>query len=72
MLYIADMQSNMVNNLCFEMSLTGFSPQMAWSPDSAYLAFTYDSYPIILNTETLEMQILQYQTGEIIGWYPLP
>jgi WD40 repeat protein len=58
LLCIADMQSHTVNNLCFAMRLSGLYPQMAWSPDSNYLAFTYDGNPILPNTETLEMQIL--------------
>jgi hypothetical protein len=65
------MVNHTVGNLCLEIPPRSFFPQMAWSPDSTYLAFTYNSYPILLNTETLEMQILQYQTGQIIGWYPL-
>jgi hypothetical protein len=71
-LYIADMTNRIVNNMCFEITPFAFFRQMAWSPDSTYLAFTHDGYPILLNTETLEMQVLDYQTGQIIGWYPLP
>jgi hypothetical protein len=66
-LFVADMKAQTVTDLCFTMR----GLRSAWSPDNVNLAFTYDGYPIILNSDTLEMQILRYQTGEIMGWYPL-
>jgi hypothetical protein len=70
-LFIADLESRSVTDLCFEMKSHHFERGIAWSPDNSHLVFTYDSHPIIVNTDTLEMQILRYETGEILGWYPL-
>ena len=69
-LFLADMETHIVNDLCLELPVEA-EVELVWSPNSNYLAFTHDGYPILLNTETLEMQILRYETGEIIGWYPL-
>lgn len=66
-LFVADMENHVIYDLCFTM----LGEKLAWSPDNIHLVFTYDGYPIILDTETLEMQILRYETGEILGWYPL-
>ena len=68
------MENKQIYDTCLTITPTNFYPRMslAWSPDSQSIVFLYDGYPIILNTETLEMQILRYETGEIIGWYPLP
>lgn len=66
-LFIAYMKNAIVTDLCFTMSGT----QLAWSPDNIHLAFTYGGYPIILNTLTQEMQILRYETYDILGWYPI-
>ena len=64
------MQRRVITDLCISI-ISAWKPTLAWSPDNVHLAFAYDGYPIILNTATLEMQILRYETGTILGWYAL-
>lgn len=66
--YLADMENHVITNLCFEMP---YIPFFTWSPDNMSVLFLYDNYPILLNTETLEMQIFRYETNAILGWYTL-
>jgi WD40 repeat protein len=63
--HLIDINQQVVFDLC----LSSQYQDVAWSPDSQYIAFTYDAYPILLNIETLEMQILRYETGYIIAWF---
>lgn len=67
-LYLIDLNEQIIYDLCF---MPRFFTGLVWSPDSQYIAFTYDGYPIILNIDTLEMQILRYKTGRIIAWFPI-
>jgi hypothetical protein len=72
-LQIADLTNHSVENLCIQVSggPAGFS-NILWSPDGSHLIFLYDGYPVLVNLETRQMQILRYQTGSLMGWYPLP
>jgi hypothetical protein len=72
-LHIANLESHSIEGLCLEAQGRAeyFFPEILWSPDGNYLAFLYDGYPILLNLGTREMQILRYQTGSLMGWYPI-
>jgi WD40 repeat protein len=67
-LYLADMESKTIYDLCFEWNTSSLR-NIAWSPDGNSIAFVHDRYPLLLNVETLEMEVLLYETHEIIGWY---
>jgi hypothetical protein len=77
-IYIADLDTRTIEDLCLQVPSNSYNfygqilhQLMVWSPDSQYLAFLYDGYPILLNLESREMQILQYRTWSLMGWYPL-
>ena len=73
-LFIADLQDRVITDLCFDNVFTGsFGQQsVAWSPDSQSFVFAVDGYPVIVNAETLDMQVLRYRAGAILGWHPIP
>ena len=70
-LFIADLVNRQIRDLCFTFG-DGIRPSpIVWSPDGRQLAFTYDSYPVLLSLDTLEMVVLDYPTGRLLGWYPV-
>jgi Tol biopolymer transport system component len=74
-LFVADLLEKQVRDYCLdELDIhLWFTNVVRWSPDGNVLAFNYDGYPVLLNTDTLEMEILQYRTGHILGWFsPYP
>jgi hypothetical protein len=74
-LHLAKLNNHSLENLCLELAYQPSEdsyPLILWSPDNNYLAFLYDGYPVLINLETREMQILRYQTGSLMGWYSLP
>ncbi|GAB4522753.1 MAG: hypothetical protein OHK0046_35750 [Anaerolineae bacterium] len=77
-LYLVDLNARVVYDLCFTnlepdtyLDASFYHPNLAWSPESDAIAFTYDGYVIIFNTQTFTNQVLQFQTYRVVGWYPL-
>ena len=76
-LFLADIAQRTVHDLCFEGNLgavnitTYIYPNLAWSPDSQSLAFSYDNYLVILDTETLENKVIDHESGQVMAWAPL-
>lgn len=68
-LYVADLNTKQIVNLCFDF--TNYSKTVAWSPDSDSFVVSYDGFPVIVNYETLNMQVLRYEANRIWGWYPV-
>jgi WD40 repeat protein len=70
-IYYADLEANTIYDTCLDRrGGGGIENNIAWSPDSSTIAFTYDGFPILLNVETMEHIVLRYETGEIITWLP--
>lgn len=78
-LFIADVTEKTVYDVCFQEStayayIFDFLPEvtnLAWSSDSESLAFSHDNYLILLNTATLESQILNHYSRYVIAWSAL-
>jgi hypothetical protein len=75
-LFVADMNQRVIYDLCFQTQPLAdfyfyYYPNLAWSPDSRSLAFTYDNYVVILDTQTFENQILDQRTQLVMAWVPL-
>lgn len=76
-LFIADMEQKIIYNLCFEGNngsasfLSQFYPNLAWSPNNQLLAFSYDEYLVILNTQTLENQVIDHYSLQVMAWVSL-
>ena len=68
-LFIADLVNQQIRDLCFTFDDQYWYNRIVWSPDGSQLAFTYDGYPVLLSLDTLEMEILDYPTGRLVGWY---
>lgn len=69
-LYIIDIEGRQIFDLCVEAPRELYESPM-WSPDGQTLAFLFDGYPVLINVETLENQILRYQTSRLIAWFPV-
>jgi len=71
-LFVADLLEKRISDYCLNESgiQFWFTNVPRWSPDGNMLTFGYDGYPVLLDIHTLEMDILQYRTGNILGWYP--
>lgn len=77
-LFIGDMEQKVIYDLCFVgkesfgYGLGYYFSNLAWSPDSSSLAFSYDGYLVILNTQTFTNQVIDHHTLQVMGWHPLP
>lgn len=77
-LFIADFEQQIIHDTCFTGKLSGdalnergYYPNLAWSPDSASLAFIYDGYLVIVDTHTFDNQVIDHLSNQVIAWVPL-
>lgn|GEM_PF-5269157 len=76
-LYLADINNRIIYDLCFQSTSTRYTVRdfyeanLAWSPDSRYLAFIHDNYLVIFDTVTFQNQVLDFRSLVIMEWYPL-
>jgi uncharacterized protein YraI len=72
-LYLGDLAAQTVYNLCLQaddyMGYRNMFGKVVWAPDGQSLAFLLDGYPILLNSDTLEMTVLQYRVRGLLGWH---
>lgn len=68
-LYVAELMSHTIIDLCFDTK-TALNA-VAWSPDNTSFVINVGGYPVIVNYENLDMQILRYEVNHIWGWYSL-
>jgi hypothetical protein len=75
-IHVANLANHTIEDLCFESLYSAYARDVHYnlilSPDGTRLAFLYDGYPVLVNLETHEMQILRFRTLTLMGWYPLP
>ncbi len=65
-LYVADFAEKRVIDYCVTVNDQWF--KAAWAPDGNALAFVPDFYPVLLNIDTLEIEILNYSGSRVWGW----
>jgi hypothetical protein len=77
-LYIVDLDNKVKYDLCFQGDdQRGYGeylyhyPNLAWSPDSRSLAFSYENYVVIVDTQTFENQVIDTFSRQVIAWVPL-
>ncbi len=69
-LVMADREEHIIYDLCFSVHQFNNPITFVFSPDSQYLAFLMDRYPVIVDLQTMTNTILDYQTDYLLAWFP--
>lgn len=64
--HLIDLENEQVIDFCLSNKVK--HDNMIWSPDGETIAFLYDGYLVLLDVETWQTQILDYQTSTLQRW----